>query len=272
MSVPGSGARAVLELRGIGKRYGTFTALRDVDLTVADAEIVVLIGPSGSGKTTLLRCVQMLDLIDAGSIVYGDDTRLQAARGVAMLQRFDATGVAVPSTPDPSEVRRTIGLVTQGYELWDDRTVLGNLILAPMVILREDRNAATGRAEELCRRFGLADKINAKAWQLSGGQRQRVAIARALMMKPRCMLFDEITASLDPVLTYEMMGILRDLKESGMTMLVVTHQLRFGLGLADRVGFMHGGALLQLGPPRELIEHPASDEVRRFLAILESLG
>lgn len=258
----------LLSAHGLVKRFGSHMALAGVGLDLHDGEIVVLIGPSGSGKSTLLRCLQLLEAIDEGVIDYGDGI---VKRAGSVLARLGHEGA--PSQPmEASAIRQWIGFVSQGYELWEERSVLGNLILAPMVVLGEDRSEAQSRAEAMCARFGLLDKMAAKAWQLSGGQRQRVAIARALMMRPRLMLFDEITASLDPLLTHEVMALLRELKASGMTMLVVTHQLKFGLSLADRVAFMQAGSIAQMATPERLVESPATAEVERFLSILQSVG
>lgn len=266
------GAPNVLDVRAMSKHYSAIHALRDINFSVVQGEIVVLIGKSGSGKSTLLRCIQMLEDIDKGTIGYWSKYLLTSwPDSEPTLQKIDAAALEQASVP-ASEIRKSIGFVAQNYELWDEKTVLENLVLAPVVILKEERAQVAHRAEELCIKFGLREKISTRAWQLSGGQRQRVAIVRALMMQPRLLLFDEVTASLDPLLTYEMMGILRELKEAGMTMLVVTHHLRFGLNLAERIVFMHDGSIVQDCPPSTLVASPASAEVEQFLTLLDSLG
>jgi len=165
-------------------------------------------------------------------------------------------------------LRKDIGFVFQGFNLWEERTVLGNLVLAPMVVLAQPRGAAEERARELCRQFGLGDKIEAKVTQLSGGQRQRVAIIRALMMEPKIMLLDEVTSALDPVLTVEVMQAIRQLREKGLTMIVVTHHLEFASSLCDRIMFLSRGEAVQIDTPENLRSAPASPEVKQFLEVL----
>ncbi|TWF73628.1 amino acid ABC transporter ATP-binding protein [Kitasatospora viridis] len=248
-SGPGSAARAdaLLQLRGVNKRYGQAHVLRDVDLDVAAGEVVVLLGPSGSGKSTLCRCVNRLETVDSGEIVL-DGTPLPAeGRELARL-------------------RAQVGMVFQSFNLFGHRTVLDNITLAPVRVRRLAPDRARARALELLDRVGLADKADAHPAQLSGGQQQRVAIARALAMDPRLILFDEPTSALDPEMIGEVLEVMTELAAEGMTMLVVTHEMGFARRAADRVAFMDQGRILETAPPEAFFDRPESDRARDFLA------
>jgi polar amino acid transport system ATP-binding protein len=241
----------LLALNGIRKCFGSHLVLDDVSLTVEPGEVVAVIGRSGSGKTTLLRCINGLEAIDAGSIVFAD-------------KPLPSAGAAL------REVRREIGIVFQSYNLFPHHSVERNITLGPTVTNRMSPAEAAAIATEVLRQVDLEDKRNAYPAQLSGGQQQRVAIARALAMRPRLMLFDEITSALDPELVGEVVKVLERLASSGMTMILVTHEMGFARRTADTLVFMHQGKVWEKGPPRELFAAPKTRELESFIrAILE---
>lgn len=258
-----------LRVEGISKRFGDVVALREVSLTLRQGEILGIIGPSGSGKTTLLRCVDLLDRIDQGRIEFGGTTSVQFTESGQLVAVDLGANQEKQLTEDVAcQVRGPIGYVFQTYNLWNERTVLDNLILAPMVVRRETRPTASRRARELCVRFGIADKLNTRIWELSGGQRQRVAIIRALMMEPQIMLLDEITSALDPILTVEVMEAIKKLRDEGLMMIIVTHHLHFASSICDRIAFLSEGRILQADTPKNLEASPANGEIQEFLTIL----
>jgi polar amino acid transport system ATP-binding protein len=260
----------VFRVEGIYKSFGKVGVLRGISFVLREKEILGVIGPSGGGKTTLLKCLDFLEKIDSGSIEYLGGLKL-CAEGQGVTVVSNSGGGARPFSDDVvSPLRRDIGFVFQGFNLWEERTVLENLILAPTVVLEQNRCVAEGKARELCEQFGLADKITSHAWQLSGGQRQRVAIIRALMMEPKVVLLDEITSALDPVLTVEVMEAILKLRQKGLTMIIVTHHIEFASTLCDRIMFLSEGKNIQLDTPGNLRARPATDEVRRFLEILRT--
>ncbi len=228
-----------LRLVDLDKTYpGGHHALRGVSLDVADGEVVVIIGPSGCGKSTLLRTINGLEPINSGQIL------------------FDGTDLAAPGVSWP-EVRRRIGMVFQSYELFPHLTVMGNLTLAPGLVAGESRADASARALTLLERVGLADRADDYPRQLSGGQRQRVAIVRALMMDPEILLLDEVTASLDPEMVREVLDVVLELARTGMTMLIVTHEMGFARAIADRIVFMDEGRIVEVDPPRKFFADPS---------------
>ncbi len=236
----------VLEVRGVTKAYGEREVLRGIDLAVGEHQAVALIGASGSGKSTLLRCVDLLDDIDDGDVL------------------LDGEVVTDPSV-DPVAVRRRLGLVFQAFNLFPHLSVLENVVLAPVRGLGAERAEAVDRARTLLARFGLADREDAYPDRLSGGQQQRVAIVRALATRPRALLLDEVTSALDPELVGEVLGVIRDLKAQGMTMLLATHEMAFAREVADHVCFLHEGRILEQGPPERIFTAPEREETRRFL-------
>jgi ABC-type polar amino acid transport system ATPase subunit len=245
---PGAPAAApFLQLRGIRLSYGCHEVLRGVDLSVAKGEVVVIIGPSGSGKSSLLRTVNMLQPITSGSIIL--DGRDLRAGGL-----------------DVNQVRQRIGMVFQHYALFPHLTVLRNLTLVPRRVLREPAPETEARARALLRRVGLSEKAGSYPDELSGGQQQRVAVARALMMRPEVMLFDEATSALDPELVREVLQVMKDLAASGMTMLVVTHEMGFARDVGDRLIFMADGSIVEEGPPARVLDAPAHERTRHFLS------
>ena len=241
----------ILALRNVVKRYGTHTVLHDVSLDIEAGEVVAIIGRSGSGKTTLLRCINGLEAIESGSIVF-DGAPLPA--GGAALR----------------ELRRHIGIVFQGLNLFPHHSVERNITLGPTITNKMPLDEARKVALDVLREVDLEDKLHAYPAQLSGGQQQRVAIARALAMRPRLMLFDEITSALDPELVGEVVKVLERLAMSGMTMALVTHEMGFARRTADTLVFMHQGRVWEKGPPRELFATPKTAELESFIqAVLE---
>jgi ABC-type polar amino acid transport system ATPase subunit len=240
---------AQVRMRDIVKKFGTTTVLDGVDLDVARGEVVVLIGPSGAGKSTLLRCVNGLEQISSGSIeVDGEPLR------------YDQKSL--------NHIRAHIGMVFQQFNLFPHLTVLQNIVMAQREVLGRSRDEAGERARSLLERVGLAEKADAYPDALSGGQQQRVAIARALAMDPTVMLFDEPTSALDPELVGEVLDVMRDLAEGGMTMIVVTHEMRFARRAADRVVLLADGGIAEQGQPEQVLDHPRSERGQAFLAQL----
>ena len=253
-SSPQGVGTAQLRLVDLDKTYpGGHHALRGVSLDVADGEVVVIIGPSGCGKSTLLRPINGLEPINSGRII------------------LDGTDLAAPGVSWP-EVRRRIGMVFQSYELFPHLSVMGNLTLAPGLVAGESRGDASARALKLLERVGLADRADDYPRQLSGGQRQRVAIVRALMMDPEILLLDEVTASLDPEMVREVLDVVLELARTGMTMLIVTHEMGFARAIADRIVFMDEGRIVEVDPPRKFFADPSSDRARKFLDIFSFEG
>jgi polar amino acid transport system ATP-binding protein len=235
-----------LTLDNVHKSFGRLEVLRGIDLEVAEHQVVCLIGSSGSGKSTLLRCVNLLERLDAGRIVLGGEEI--TARGV-----------------DVNRVRRGIGIVFQAFNLFPHRTVLANVTLAPRKVLGEHRDQAEAEATALLERFGLVDKRDEYPDRLSGGQQQRVAIVRALAMRPRLMLLDEVTSALDPELVGEVLQVIRELAEGGMTMLIATHEMAFAREIASLVCFLDAGVILEQGPPDEIFSAPTEPRTQEFL-------
>jgi len=240
-------------VQGLHKRFGAVDVLRGVDLTVQEHEVICLIGASGSGKSTLLRCLNLLEPIDAGRIV--------------VLGR-DITAPHV----DVNAVRRQIGIVFQSFNLFPHMTVLRNLTLAPVKVLKESHAQAEGRSRALLERFGLSDKVDEYPDRLSGGQQQRVAIARALVMSPDILLLDEVTSALDPELVAEVLDVIRELAAGGMTMLLATHEMGFAKDIATRVCFLDEGVILEEGPPEQIFNHPVQERTQRFLQRIVAAG
>jgi ABC-type polar amino acid transport system ATPase subunit len=236
----------VVRLEDVYKSFGDNVVLRGIDLSVGAGEVLVIIGASGSGKSTLLRCVNLLEPVDSGRI---------------FLEGEEITRKGV----DVSAVRQRIGMVFQQFNLFPHVSVIDNLTLAARRIRKQPRAQAETRALELLARVGLEEKARQYPHQLSGGQQQRVAIARALMMEPHVMLFDEVTSALDPELVGEVLVVMRDLARSGMTMLVVTHEMQFAREVGDHIVFVDDGRIVEEGQPSELLDRPKEERTRRFL-------
>jgi polar amino acid transport system ATP-binding protein len=253
----GSGSRAVLEVRGVTKSFpsksGELSVLRGVDLTVGEHQAVAVIGASGSGKSTLLRCIDLLEDIDEGDVL------------------LDGEVITDPSV-DPVPVRRRLGLVFQAYNLFPHLNVIDNVMLGSVRAHAVDRGEAEGEARRVLARFGLAGREHDRPDELSGGQQQRVALARAFAARPRAMLLDEVTSALDPELVGEVLAAVRDLKAEGVTMLLATHEMSFAREVADTVGFLHDGRLLEVGTPEQVLTQPREPETQRFLRRLLEAG
>ena len=239
----------LVQMQQVTKRYGDLTVLDAVDLDVDRSEVVVLIGPSGAGKSTLLRCVNGLESINSGTITIG---------GRELKQTQDSL----------NSMRRHIGMVFQAFNLFPHMKVIDNLTMAQVDVLKRSKPEARQRGMDLLERVGLAEKAHGYPGQLSGGQQQRVAIARALAMDPDLMLFDEPTSALDPELVGEVLAVMRDLAEEGMTMMVVTHEMRFARQAADRVVLMADQQIAEQGPPEQVLDEPTSERGQAFLAQL----
>ena len=242
-----------VQLRNVTKSFGENVVLRHVDLAVAEHNVVCLIGASGSGKSTLLRCLNLLERVDEGEIVV--DGQVITNGGI-----------------DVNALRRKIGIVFQAYNLFPHMTVLENVTLAPRKVRGVAQREARDRANELLTRIGLADKAHEFPDRLSGGQQQRVAIARALAMEPKLMLLDEITSALDPQLVAEVLALVRELAESGMTMIIATHEMSFAREVADSVCFLDAGVILEEGPPAQIFSSPTQERTREFLARVIEAG
>ncbi|MEZ5211189.1 amino acid ABC transporter ATP-binding protein [Gordonia sp. (in: high G+C Gram-positive bacteria)] len=259
MSTAHDAGPAMVSAEGVCKSFGALQVLRGIDLQVAHGEVACLIGPSGSGKSTFLRCVNHLEKVNAGQL---------RVDGELIGYRERAGKLYEMSPKDAARQRRDIGMVFQHFNLFPHRTVLANVIEAPMLVKGTSRDEAVARAEDLLSKVGLATKADAYPAQLSGGQQQRVAIARALAMDPKLMLFDEPTSALDPELVGDVLAVMRDLAKAGMTMLVVTHEMGFAREVADQLVFMADGKVVERGDPREMLENPRHDRTKTFLSKL----
>jgi polar amino acid transport system ATP-binding protein len=239
-------------LRGVVKEFGTLRVLDGIDLDVASGSVVTLIGASGSGKSTLLRCINLLEPIDDGYIT------------------LDGVDISVPGL-DPNPIRRRIGMVFQSFNLFPHLRVIDNLGLAPRKLRIAPPAEIESRAAKLLDRLGLGDKAAAYPDQLSGGQQQRVAIARSLMMEPAVMLLDEITSALDPELVGEVLDVVRDLRATGMTMVIATHEMGFAAEISDTVCFLDAGRIVESGPPAQIFGTPLNERTKEFLTrVIES--
>jgi polar amino acid transport system ATP-binding protein len=246
----------LVDARNVHKRFGSHHVLKGISLQVRRGQVTCLLGPSGSGKSTFLRCVNHLERIDGGRI-YVDGTLMGYSERGTTIRELRPREVAVQ--------RRGIGMVFQRFNLFPHLTAIGNVTEAPVGVLGRDRKQSEAAAMELLDRVGLADKATSYPAQLSGGQQQRVAIARALAMHPTLMLFDEPTSALDPELVGEVLTVMRDLAASGMTMIVVTHEIGFAREVADEVAFMDDGCVVESGPPEQVINRPRNERTVAFL-------
>jgi len=248
-----SGDQPMIRLRDLRKRFGRVEVLQGIDLDVAAGEVLVLIGPSGSGKSTLLRCINHLEKPSGGEVWVAGEQVNRGDLSHRSLQRH------------LNRVRTHMGMVFQQFNLFPHKTVLENIVEAPLQVLGRPREEVEKSAEELLAKVGLSDKRDAYPGNLSGGQQQRVAIARALAMRPEVMLFDEVTSALDPELVGEVLKVMEDLAAEGMTMIVVTHEMGFAERVADRVVFMADGVIVEQGAPREIFSAPQEERTQRFL-------
>jgi polar amino acid transport system ATP-binding protein len=239
------------------KNFGALQVLQGVSLEVARGQVMCLIGPSGSGKSTFLRCINHLERVNAGRLYVDGDLVGYRERGGKLYELRPR---------ESARQRRDVGMVFQHFNLFPHRTALANVVEAPIHVKKISRSTAVARARELLDRVGLADKADAYPAQLSGGQQQRVAIARALAMDPKLMLFDEPTSALDPELVGEVLTVMRELAQSGMTMVVVTHEMGFAREVADQLVFMDGGVVVEAGNPREVLANPQHERTQAFLS------
>lgn len=239
--------KVMLQIHQLSKSFGDLEVLKDISMNVMEGEVVVIIGPSGSGKSTFLRCLNQLEMPSGGTIRYGGNFILDKGYDI---RRF----------------REEVGMVFQRFNLFPQKTVLQNVMLAPVLTRRKSKDAAREKAMELLGKVGLAEKADVYPRTLSGGQQQRVAIARALAMEPKALLFDEPTSALDPELVGEVLSVMKDLAREGMTMLVVTHEMGFARDVADRVIFMDKGYIVEEGTPEEIFTNPKEERTKAFLS------
>ena len=244
---------AKLTLNSIAKSFGDNQVLRDISLTIETGEVVSFIGASGSGKTTLLRCINLLETVDTGSI---------------LLDNTEITAVGL----DPNPIRRRIGIVFQSFNLFPHMSIRRNVTLALTEVLGMSVDAANETASSLLARFGLSEKIESYPDRLSGGQQQRVAIARALALNPEVLLLDEITSALDPELVGEVLDVVRELKGSGITLLLATHEMGFAREISDRVCFLAEGVVAEMGQPEQIFSHPSDPRTQQFLQRVIAAG
>lgn len=240
-------AEPILRIEGVVKKFGPRTVLNQVDLTVQPGEVVVLVGPSGTGKSTLLRCVNGLEEIQGGRVLF--ENRPVVANSKSVI-----------------DVRKHIGMIFQSFNLYPHLTALGNVMLAPMKVLGESKSVVEARARELFRKVRLEHRADAYPGQLSGGEQQRVAIARALAMNPSLLLFDEPTSALDPETVGDVLDVMEDLAREGRTMMVVTHEIGFARHVGDRIVFMDEGRIVEMGAPEEVIDAPREERTRQFFS------
>ena len=237
----------ILEVKHLGKAFGSNQVLRDIDFSVSPGDVTCIIGPSGSGKSTLLRCLNMLETPSTGEINYhGTD--------------ITSKNVNVP------EYRSKVGMVFQNFNLFNNMTALKNCTVGQVKVLKKSKEEAEKKAMELLKRIGLSDKADAYPSQLSGGQKQRIAIVRSLAINPDIILFDEPTSALDPEMVGEVLSVMKELAEDGMTMVVVTHEMGFAREVANRVMFINDGVIQEENTPQEIFEHPQSERLQNFLA------
>lgn len=241
-------AEPILTVEHLLKGYGENTVLDDVSFSVRPGEVVVVVGPSGCGKSTLLRCINALEPTQSGRVRLGNETVAYGGKGLTSL-------------------RQRIGMVFQSYELFPHLTVLDNITLAPVKVQKRDKAETQKEAMELLARVGLADKAKSYPRQLSGGQKQRVAIVRALCMHPEILLFDEVTAALDPEMVREVLDVMLDLAKQGKTMLIVTHEMQFAKAVADKVIFIDQGKIVEEAAPDKFFEHPETERAKQFLNV-----
>ncbi len=251
---------SVVSLSGIKKSFGDVQVLQGIDLSVEKGEVVSIIGASGGGKSTLLRCACLLERFEYGSLEYGEVTVAKAG----------ADGRAIYSNKETlKEARSKFGLVFQNFNLFPHRNALENVVDAPVRVQKRDKSEVDAQARELLDRFGLAGKEEMMPCELSGGQQQRVAIARALCLKPEILFFDEPTSALDPQLTQDVLKIIRKLADERMTMVIVTHEMKFARDVSDRIIFIDGGRIIEQGSAAQVIDNPQHERTKKFLSIYE---
>jgi polar amino acid transport system ATP-binding protein len=242
--------QVLLEINGLNKEYDGKSVLKNINLQIKKGEVVVVLGPSGCGKSTLLRCLNGLEPIQGGDIKLADKS-------------------IVDKDVNWQEIRQQIGMVFQNYELFPHMTIIENILLGPTKVQKRDKKEALEQAKQLLDRVGLLDRMDAYPRQLSGGQKQRIAIVRALCMNPEIMLFDEVTASLDPEMVREVLDVMLGLAKQGMTMVIVTHEMGFAQAVADRIIFMDAGNVCEISEPNEFFTNPKTERAKQFLNIFQ---
>jgi polar amino acid transport system ATP-binding protein len=246
-------AESMIKLEAVHKSFAELHVLRGIDLDIGKGEVVCVLGPSGSGKSTMLRCINLLEPPDSGRI---------------LLEGMEITAGGGKNPLGVDLVRRRVGMVFQQFNLFPHMSAIDNVSLAQRTVLGRGEGEARTKAAGLLKRVGLADKLDEYPDRLSGGQQQRVAIARALAMDPNVMLFDEVTSALDPELIKEVLDVMRELADEGMTMIVVTHEMGFARDVGDRVVFIDGGVIVEQGPPKQVIDDPKEERTKRFLGLV----
>lgn len=239
----------VINIKNLNKKFGANEVLRDINLTVEKGEVVAIIGPSGSGKSTLLRCMNLLDVPSKGKVIFEDNELTQ--HNVHL-----------------DNLRQKMGMVFQNFNLFPHKKVIENVMLAPLLLHKDSKDQLKEKALYLLEKVGLKDKADSYPNQLSGGQKQRVAIARALAMEPDVMLFDEPTSALDPELVNDVLKVIKDLANEGMTMVIVTHEMRFAKEVSNNIVFIHEGMIGEQGAPEDIFNRPKTEELRRFLNVI----
>ncbi len=237
----------IIKIENLGKSFNNKQILKDINFEIEKGGVISIIGPSGSGKSTFLRCINMLEIPDEGSIYFKDEKITKNEKQLNMI-------------------RQKLGMVFQQFNLFPHMTVKENITLAPALTGKYDKHSAEEKAKELLKILGLEDKIDVYPNKLSGGQKQRIAIARALAMEPEIMLFDEVTSALDPEMVKEVLDVMKDLAVSGMTMVLVTHEMNFAKQISDRVVFMSDGRITEVGTPKEIFENPKEERTKEFLS------
>lgn len=237
----------IIKIENLAKSFNNKQILKDINFEIKKGEVISIIGPSGSGKSTFLRCINMLEIPDEGSIYFKDEKITKNEKQLNMI-------------------RQKLGMVFQQFNLFPHMTVKENITLAPVLTGKYDKHSAEEKAKELLKILGLEDKIDVYPNKLSGGQKQRIAIARALAMEPEIMLFDEVTSALDPEMVKEVLDVMKDLAVSGMTMVLVTHEMNFAKQISDRVVFMSDGRITEVGTPKEIFENPKEARTKEFLS------
>jgi cystine transport system ATP-binding protein len=248
------GSFTMISIKGLYKQFGQLEVLKGMDLEVEKGKVVVIIGPSGSGKTTMLRCLNVLEI---------------PTKGVLTIEEQSLNFSQTVSKKNIAVFRRLTGMVFQSYNLFPHKTALENVMEGPMTVKKEEKETARKKAQKLLEKVGLGDKLDFYPTQLSGGQQQRVGIARALAMEPKVMLFDEPTSALDPELVSEVLKVMKDLANEGMTMIVVSHEMRFAREVADEVIFMDQGVIVERDKPEEIFTNPKEERTRKFLNMIQ---
>lgn len=249
--------RAAVSVRGLGKNYGEIAVLKKIDIDIYEGEVVSVLGPSGSGKSTFLRCINYLEELTSGEIEIGGHILKGISESSANRKQNEKAA---------REIRKNVGMVFQQFNLWPHKTVLENVMEGQVQVKKLKKSEAEKTAAELLKKVGMAEKANAYPTQLSGGQQQRVAIARTLAMKPDIILFDEPTSALDPEFVGEVLSVMKELAEAGMTMIIVTHEMGFAAEVSDRVCFMDGGYIIEDGTPEEVLKNPKSERAKLFFS------